>query len=61
MPNIEAMKDWLSSRGLINQVWELKDAGFALVDAIELVYKAHTRGNAYRASEYLAMASKLAV
>ena len=52
MPNIERMKDQLVVWGLIPQVWELKDAGFALVDAIALVYKAHTQ-NAYPASKYL--------
>ena len=47
MQNIEAMKDLLVKWGLIDQVWALKDAGFTLVEAICIVYKAHTRGNAY--------------
>lgn len=42
MANIEAMKDILVKWGLLPQVWELKDAGFSLVDAITIVYKAHT-------------------
>lgn len=52
--NIERMKDQLVAWGLIPQVWELKDAGFALTDAITLVYNAHTRGNANLASMYAA-------
>ena len=51
---IEMMKDWLVKWGLISQVWDLNDSGIPLIDAITIVYKAHTRGNAYRASEYLA-------
>ena len=47
MPNIEGMKDLLVKWGLISQVWDLKDAGIPLIEAIELVYKAHTNGNAY--------------
>lgn len=46
MPNIEGMKDLLVKWGLLPQVWELKDAGFNLIDAINLVYKAHTLGRA---------------
>lgn len=57
MSRIEAMKDLLAQWGLIPQVWELNDAGFPLVDAISLVYKAHTQGNAYTPSEYLAKAN----
>lgn len=52
--NIERMKDQLAAWGLLSQVWELKDAGFALTDAITLVFNAHTRGNAYPASKYTA-------
>ena len=47
MPNIEGMKDQLVVWGLIPQVWELTDSGFSLVDAISIVYKAHTRGTAF--------------
>lgn len=57
MSNIEAMKDLLAQWGMIQQVWELKDAGFSLVDAITLVYKAHTRGNAYNAATLLSKAN----
>lgn len=43
MPNYEGMKDQLVEWGLIPQVWELKDAGFKLTDAIMYVFMAHTR------------------
>lgn len=52
--NIERMKDQLVAWGLLSQVWELKDAGFTLTDAITLVYKAHTRGTASLINEYAA-------
>ena len=52
MPNIERMKDQLATWGLIPQVWDLKDSGFSLVDAIYLVYEAHTRGRAFIAAQY---------
>lgn len=52
--DIERMKDQLVIWGLIPQVWELKDAGFSLLDAITFVYNAHTRGNATPISKYVA-------
>ena len=48
MPDIEKMKDQLAEWGLIQQVWELKDSGYTLVESIMLVYAAHTRGTPYR-------------
>ena len=54
MPNVEKMKDQLVAWGLLSQVWDMKDAGYALTDAITLVYIAHTRGKAYPASKYVA-------
>lgn len=51
VPGIEKMKDQLVAWGLIAQVWELTDAGFALVDAITLVHNAHAH-NAYPAAHY---------
>ena len=52
MLNIERMKDQLVAWGLIPQVWDMKDAGYSLTDAITIVYIAHTRGKAYPASKY---------
>lgn len=44
MLNVEKMKDQLVAWGLLSQVWELKDAGYSLIDAITFVYHAHTQG-----------------
>lgn len=58
MSNIVKMKDTLTQWGLQSQVWDLAYSGYSMADAINLVYKAHTRGNAYRASRYLDKATK---
>lgn len=58
MSSIVMMKDTLTQWGLQPQVWDLAYNGYSIADAISLVYKAHTRGNAYRATRYLAMATK---
>lgn len=51
MPNIDKMVDQLVAWGVISQVWELEEAGFALKEAITLVHNAHTH-NAYPAAHY---------
>lgn len=58
MSDIVRMKDTLTQWGLQPQVWDLANNGYSMTDAISLVYKAHTRGNAYRALRYLAKATK---
>ena len=58
MSSIVKMKDTLAQWGLLSQVWDLAYSGYSMTDAISLVYKAHTRGNAYRATRYLTMATK---
>lgn len=54
MPNVERMKDQLVAWGLIPQVWDMKDAGYSLLEAITYVYIAHVNGKAYPASKYVA-------
>ena len=58
MSSIVKMKDTLTQWGLQSQVWDLANNGYSMSDAISLVYKAHTRGNAYRATRYLDIATK---
>jgi len=58
MSSIVMMKDTLTQWGLQSQVWDLAYSGYSISDAISLVYKAHTRGNAYLPTRYLAMATK---